>query len=184
MSQLSPDGFASRFTACSRALWCIATAILGDPDLAEDVLQEAAVTALRKLEDFDPSTSFSAWMGQIVRYTALNHARRRAKAKVVHVDPAQLDNTIRSPVERLRLTGDGSLPADQASFDDDVLAALGTLEETARACLLLRVVLDMPYGEISRVLDLPAGTAMSHVHRARRVLSDQLGPSNTSVIAS
>ena len=107
MSQLSPDGFASRFTACSRALWCIATAILGDPDLAEDVLQEAAVTALRKLEDFDPSTSFSAWMGQIVRYTALNHARRRAKAKVVHVDHVYV-----SPVHEITTRIDTTAFAD------------------------------------------------------------------------
>ncbi len=105
-------------------------------------------------------------------------------ARATPLCPARLDNTIQPPVERLRLTGKGSLPADQTSFDDEVLAALDNLEATARACLLLRVVLDMPYAEISRILDLPAGTAMSHVHRARRVLSDHLGPSNTSVIAS
>ena len=81
MSQLSPEAFASRFTACSRTLWCIATAILGRSGPAEDVLQEAALIALRKLHDFDPDTSFTAWMGQIVRFVALNHGRRRAHGR-------------------------------------------------------------------------------------------------------
>ena len=38
-------------------------------------MQESAATALTKLADFNPESSFSAWMSQIVRFTALNHAR-------------------------------------------------------------------------------------------------------------
>ena len=44
------------------------------------------------------------------------------------------------------------------------------LEETARTCLLLRTLRDMPYREISLLLDIPEGTAMSHVHRARQAM--------------
>ena len=68
------------------------------------------------------------------------------------------------------LTAGGELRADQGAFDDQVLACLGALEPTARACLLLRTVLDMRYREMARVLDVPEGTAMSHVHRAKREL--------------
>ncbi len=175
MSQLSPDGFSRRFTACSRSLWCIAVAILGDLDPAEDVLQEAALTALGKLHQFDPATTFTAWMGQIVRYTALNHARRRARTST-SVDPTVLDETAAPPpvAGPLGLTGRGQLARDQGDFDDDVMAALSELDHPARECLLLRVVLDMPYRDIARALDLPEGTAMSHVHRARRLLRDRL----------
>ena len=174
MSQLSPDAFAERFTACSRTLWCIAAAILGDPHDAEDVLQEAALIALRKLEEFDPATAFTAWMRQIVRYVALNKARRRAQDKGVSIDPETLNGKVHRPA---RLTGRGELPGGQEAFDDQTLAALRELDETARACLLLRVVLELPYREISRALDVPEGTAMSHVHRARRTLSEKLAPS-------
>ena len=66
------------------------------------------------------------------------------------------------------ITGTGELAIDQKSFDDQVLAALHTLEDTARACLLLRTVEGMPYREISVALDIPEGTAMSHVHRSRQ----------------
>jgi RNA polymerase sigma-70 factor, ECF subfamily len=176
MTKLSPDAFASRFTACSRTLWCIAAAILNDRTQAEDVLQEAALIALRKLDQFDPDTAFVAWMGQIVRYVALNHARRRTNARTVPVDPGRLDEVVAriEPGPAGTVGGRGEVAADRAGFDDELLAALNELPEDARACLLLRTVLDMPYREIARVLDVPEGTAMSHVHRARAALRARL----------
>ena len=143
------------------------------------MLQEAAVIALRKLDQFDPETSFPAWMTQIVRYVALNYARSRSRHDTVAVDPLQLDETIAAEPRdhRVGLTGRGRIhsdEADEAGLDDDLLAALGKLDEDARACLLLRVVMDLPYREISLTLGMPEGTAMSHVHRARRTLNTQL----------
>ncbi len=183
MEPLSRDGFAERFTGSSRALWCIAVAIVGDRHLAEDVLQEAAVIALRKLDGFDPATSFAAWMGQIVRYVALNSARRRAGSRTLPVDPAAFDHAGASarprPMSRLSATGAsvsgaGELSAAQADFDDRVIAALRSLDETARACLLMRALVDLPYREIALALSIPEGTAMSHVHRARQALLEKL----------
>ena len=48
--------------------------------------------------------------------------------------------------------------------------ALAALAETARAALLLRTVLELDYATIARLLDIPEGTAMSHVHRSREAL--------------
>jgi RNA polymerase sigma-70 factor (ECF subfamily) len=172
MSQLSPDGFASRFTACSRTLWCIAAAIVGGPEGAEDVLQEAALIALRKIEQFDPDTTFSVWMAQIVRYVALNHARSRNRNRIRAVDPVQLDDRAAA-----------ADPETGEDFDDDMLAALRQLDTDARACLLLRVVMDMPYREIAQALQIPQGTAMSHVHRARRSLGERLKSATPSGIS-
>ena len=189
MSQLSPEEFAARFTACSRTIWCVAAAIVGDPGLAEDVLQEAAVIALRKLDQFDPDTSFTAWMSQIVRYVALNNARRRSRHHALAVDPAHLNETVAAETREtpLELTGHGQLrldDADRSGIDDELLAALRLLDDDARACLLLRVVMELPYREIARTLQIPEGTAMSHVHRARRTLHAQLTTNTPSRIGS
>jgi len=173
--RLSLEGFAARFEASSRTLWCIAAGVLGRSDQADDVLQEAAIIAMTKLLQFDAGTSFTAWMGCIVRNVALNHARRRRQAAAA-IDPHALEAVVaqdqRGPVAPL--SGTGELDDARECFDDRVLAGLNTLDETARACLLLRTLLDMPYREISLALDIPQGTAMSHVHRARHQLRDRL----------
>ena len=172
-SRLSEETFANEFTACSRTLWCVAVGVLGRRDQAEDVLQEGAMIALRKLDQFDPETRFVAWMSRIVRYVALNHARRRQRSPGGIAEPDNFTET-KTAVHRFPMNARGELVVDQDSFDDDVLAALGGLDDTARACLLLRTVTNLPYREISRVLDVPEGTAMSHVHRARHYLRERL----------
>jgi RNA polymerase sigma-70 factor, ECF subfamily len=174
LERLGRREFAARFEESSPALWCIAAAVLGGRDHAEDVVQEAALIALRKLDEFDPATSFTAWVGQIVRYTALNERRRRAKGGRSGVDPAALPLPERPGPEDPPVTRTGGVRHDQNSFDDEVMRALGELEETARACLLLRTVLDMPYREIAGALGIPEGTAMSHVHRSRMSMRRKL----------
>jgi len=165
-------------------LWCIAAAVVGDRSAADDVLQESAMIALGKLDQFEPESNFTAWMARIVRFVALNAGRRRAAQTLV--DPDSLDRSHESALasnarlheeHRTALNGHGLLHHEQNAFDDRVLAALNTLEPNARACLLLRIVLNMPYREIARVLDMAEGTTMSHVHRARIALRDVLAPS-------
>jgi RNA polymerase sigma-70 factor, ECF subfamily len=181
---LSPAAFATRFQSAWPTLWAIAVAVLGDRTGADDVLQEAAVIALEKLEQFDPQTNFAAWMGRIVRFVALNHGRRRSNSVASPLDPASLDRTVSRSrhADSVPLTNRGQMTADQADFDDRVIAALNMLDETARACLLLRTLMNMPYREISLVLDIAEGTAMSHVHRARTALRERLsGSGHTSM---
>ena len=179
---LSPDEFAAAFHMNARPLWCIVAGVIGRSDLIEDVLQDAAMIALSKLDQFDASTSFLAWMGQIARFTALNYGRREHRHRSAPVDleilpappsPAAAPDMTRTASSAVR--SDGRLADGQSAFDDEVQAALTALDETARACLLLRVILDMPYREIAVALDIPEGTAMSHVHRARHAMRDRLG---------
>ncbi len=106
---------------------------------------------LGKLDDFEPHTSFAAWMGQIVRFTALNH-RRKIERHATTATPPDVAAPLRT---------------DEARFDATTTAALGELSEIARMCLLLKTVLELDYAEIAETLAIPAGTAMSHVHRAR-----------------
>lgn len=173
--------FADQFVAASHAMWAIAVSITGNRTLAEDIVQESAAIALTKLDEFTPGTNFGAWLGRIVRYTALNHARRVQRSGAASTDPVILD---RSPannnnVAASLITGRGELGGDAGAFDDRVMHALQALDETARSCLLLRTLLNMPYREIAAALDIPEGTAMSHVHRARhavRTMLEEISP--------
>ena len=168
-SALSAAEFASRFEAASRLWWCIAAAVLGNRRGVEDVVQESAIIAMGKLKDFTPGTSFEHWMGQIVRYTALNEARRNQRRGAM-MKPGELMESVADK--------NGSVGAHHG-FDERTVSALNTLEPVARECLLMRTVLDLPYSKIARTLDIPEGTAMSHVFRSRqelrRLLADDAG---------
>jgi len=153
---LTPAAFAARFRESSRVLWCVAAGIVGNRSQAEDILQEAAMRALTKLGTFDPESSFVAWMSQFVRYIALNDRRKHDRREQV------LRQGIAPQSER-----GTQAPLRLDPFDAHVTRALQTLGETARTCLLLKTVLEMDYAEIAEQLDIPAGTAMSHVSRAR-----------------
>ncbi len=170
---LSREEFAREFQASSRVLWFIAAAILGDRERAKDVVQDAAITAMGKLADFQPGTSFAFWMGQIVRFTALNESRKQGRRAGSPLEDYAAAAPAVGPAGPA-ITSDGRLSMDQTSFDDRTVAALNELEETARACLLMRTVLDLGYAEIARALDIPEGTAMSHVHRARQAMRRRL----------
>ena len=144
------------FRETSRVLWCVAVGVVGDRELGEDILQEAALLALGKLDTFRPGTSFGAWMGQFVRYLALNHRRKRERRR------RALDAEGQPPMSA---TPHPLGPHDL--FDRNVALALGELSEAQRTCLLLKTIVELEYAEIGALLDIPPGTAMSHVSRGR-----------------
>lgn len=153
--------FAELYQDSARALWCIALAVVRDRTAAQDVVQEASMIALAKRAEFVEGTSFAAWAGQIVRFTALNEMRKRQRDRAALADSALAG-----------MAGSGTRPSRIASpgMDPRLLSALETLDETARACLLMRTVMELNYKDIAAALGLPEGTAMSHVHRSRQTL--------------
>lgn len=184
---LTPEGFAQAFNERVRVFWWIAVGVVSDRSTAEDVVQEAALQALQKLEQFTVGTDFTAWMGQIVRYIALNHARKRSRRNTVPMEhdameayrfegeaPVQVGAGATADEQARSLALAEQLPDDQPWFDDRVVEALHAVPATARACLLLRTLEGLPYEEISALLDIPPGTAMSHVHRTRHALRRSL----------
>ena len=171
--------FAVQFAGSFRILWLIAVGIIGDRTAADDIVQEAALVAWQKRQTYKRGTNFTAWMGQMVRYTALNHARKRQRQAASPLDDmelarpaATLDHGAVGP-EPLT-TEQRVMSSDQPYFDDEIVTALGSLSTMARSCLLLRTLEDLPYARIAKLLDIPEGTAMSHVHRSRQLLRKQL----------
>ena len=176
---LDVESFAALLTDCYQRCWLVAAAVTGDRVEADDIVQEASIIALRKLGDFTSGTNFAAWISQIVRLTALNHLKKAARHNIVVTDPQAIDQaeatgrkdakSEAAPVNEI-----GALAEHQVDFDDEVLRALQGISGTARACLLLRVVHQMSYADIAQTLQIPEGTAMSHVHRAKQAIREQL----------
>jgi RNA polymerase sigma-70 factor (ECF subfamily) len=177
-----PAEFAQNFRQAYRTLWTIAAGIVNDPFIAEDVVQEAAVTALGKLNEFEPNSNFTAWMAKIVRYIALNQSRR-TRRQPANLDPGTMDDSLAArggePARTTPLVDvHGQLDAQRTPFDDRVMHALNSVSDVARACLLLRTLQGLSYDEIAQALQIPPGTAMSHVHRTRLMLREKLAELN------
>lgn len=170
-ARLSPAEFAQRLEAARGTLWYIAAGVMGERSDAEDVVQEAAMTGLGKLGEFDPATHFAAWMGQIVRNVARNHLHKKQRRRTTPAPSSDLDRAAPGPAPvGAVLTARGDLAPGQEVFDDRLSEALDKLDEMPRICLLLRTLADRPYREISTIMGIPEGTAMSHVHRSRAML--------------
>lgn len=140
----------------------IAAAVLGGVTDADDVVQEAAMVGVAKFSTFARGTNFDAWMGQITRLMALGARRSRAKFS----GAAEMNG-----VQHAARGHNGESAMETGKRLD---AAMAVLDETARSCLLLRVVGGLDYDAISAILEIPKGTAMSHVSRARLALRGEL----------
>lgn len=171
-----PADFPDEFVRHHRPLWLVAMSIVANASDADEVMQEAAIIGLRKADAFVPGTSFRAWMGAIVRNVALNR-RRQTKRELrrfgARVDAHDLSTPSATRAES-PLAGIGGLRPHQESFDDRVLSALMQLEPIPRACMMLRSIEELDYDQIAQLLDIPRGTAMSHVFRSRQTLAKLL----------
>ncbi len=187
-ARLTAAEFTARFQSGARVLWTLAAGLLGDPIEAEDVCQEAFLAAYAKRHQFDPATNFQAWMGRFIRNVVSNELRKRGRRKTASTDPALLDAGAggldeRAPARSVwsagRLDEDGPDAAgaalyDAEAFDERLAAGLRELAEVPRSCLLLRSLRELSFAEIAQLLEIPEGTAMSHVHRARLALRARL----------
>lgn len=166
--RLGREEFAREYERHWRLFWCAAVAVIGDRAMAQDIVQQGALIALERLDQFDPATSFTAWMTAIVRNTALNESRKRTRRRTLAVDGSVLDS---APIDA---RANATAAPTSGGFDGALGRALEALEETTRLCLLMRVVADMPYRQIAVALAIPEGTAASHVHRGRAALREAL----------
>jgi RNA polymerase sigma-70 factor (ECF subfamily) len=172
--------FAEKYESLYAQLWLTAAGILGHRNEAEDIVQEAAIVAYRKQDDFRPGTNFAAWVTGIVKHCALNHRRKTAGRRTFPTDPQTLDQERGHTLAGGSVDTSGGLTALSHEFDDDMIRVLGQLSPEARCCLLLRIVDGLSYAEISRFLDIPQGTAMSHVHRSKQLMRSQLAANRPS----
>jgi RNA polymerase sigma factor (sigma-70 family) len=150
--------FAELLTANRSAVWAVCLRITGNPDDAEDALQDALVAAWRNITRFRADAKFSTWLFRIAANSALATVRRRSKL-VQEVDIAVARD-----------------PADRVTDADRVQSALMQLPETFRVALVLRVYGDFSYEDIAAYQGALVQTVKSRLWRARSMLQELLAP--------
>ena len=137
---------------------------------AEDVVQDAFILALTRLETFHGNSAFFTWLYRIAYNVAVSRIRRRKPTVSL---TANANDDSRS----FDFEGNAPPPDDRMSRSEDVEQlqnAMGRLSEEHRTVLVLREMQQLDYDAISEVLELPIGTVRSRIHRAREQLKQQL----------
>jgi RNA polymerase sigma factor (sigma-70 family) len=137
---------------------------------AEDLVQETFSKALRAFDSFQSGTNFKAWIFRILRNTFLTTRTGIAASRTVFLEDHP---------DTLNTTAAGPTPEDNLIRLDNQAAlhtALEQLQPQLREALLLCDVEEIKYKDIALILDVPIGTVMSRISRARRILRQLLQP--------
>jgi RNA polymerase sigma-70 factor, ECF subfamily len=136
---------------------------------AEDLVQETFSKALRAFDSFQPGTNFKAWIFRILRNTFLTSRTGIATSRTVFLEdhPDTLGTVTDSTPEDTLIRLD-----NQAALH----LALEQLQPQLREVLLLCDVEEIKYKDIAAILDVPIGTVMSRISRARSTLRQLLQP--------
>ena len=146
----------------------IAYGILGHHQDAEDVAQDAFLSAWENIGKFQFRSRFSTWLYRIVKNKCLNHIDQYQRRKT---DPTEIDDS--QPWVPL----DTVTPEEEALRNEEkniVHAALAKLKDTHREILVLRELRDLSYEEIAEILGCTLGRVKSRLHEARKALKEEL----------
>jgi len=155
------------------ALYNFALRMTGDPDDADDLLQETYLKAYRFFDKFEAGTNCKAWLFRIMKNSFITIYRKSSKEpdKVGYEDVEEFYHTIRA---------ESADPNDLEEklfsnlLDDDVSRALESLPEEFRTVVILCDIEEFTYEEIAEFVECPIGTVRSRLHRGRKMLRAKL----------
>ncbi len=153
----------------------VARSITGHPADAEDLVQESLVRAFRALDRFDGRHP-RAWLLTILRNTHVNMHRRTRPGTIGDWD---LIHSSRPAFGAAQTPAAEDLYVAQ-ELDERLQAAIADLDPRFRSAMVLVDVHDLSYAEAAAVLDVPVGTVMSRLSRARHRVRHALGPTFTT----
>jgi RNA polymerase sigma-70 factor (ECF subfamily) len=157
----------------SDQVYRVARGLVGSREEAEDLVQETYVRAFRSWDSFTPGTNLRAWLLRIL--TNLNIDRGRRQQRRPETQPLEegdyflynkLEERAGRPLEEEQVV--------ERLSQENVVTALSAVPHDFRDVLVLVDLGDFSYQDAAQILDIPIGTVMSRLHRARRILKSEL----------
>lgn len=155
-------------------LYRMAFARLSNAEDAEDIVQETYLKAFRAFDTFREGTNSKAWLIRILVNTIRDHIRKDGRT----VQSVPFDESIQVAS---RHTADPEEKLCRREIDPELQSALRSLPESFLTPFLLRELQALSYQEIAAALDIPIGTVMSRLSRARDMLRKNLTASQSAV---
>jgi len=141
------------------ALRRYARSLMRDPSAADDLVQDCLERAVGRWHQRRADGDAKTWVFAILHNLAINRLRQtQRRGRHIAIEDADEGAVARPPTQ------------EDALRHRDLVRALGDLPEEQRSVVLLVSVEDLSYGEAAKVLDIPIGTVMSRLARAREKL--------------
>jgi RNA polymerase sigma-70 factor (ECF subfamily) len=148
------------------AAYNLARWLVRNPHDAEDIVQEACLRALRFFEGYREQNA-RAWLLRIVRNTAYSYLEKNRPAELAE----EFDETLHVPATDRPDAEESLLKMAESHMLQE---ALEVLPVRFREALILRELEGCSYKEIAEVMEIPLGTVMSSLARARTQLRENL----------
>ncbi len=170
----APHGdFAAQCLPHQPELYGVAMRICRDPDTAKDLVQETLLRAMMAWSSFAPGTNLRAWLFRILTNAFINgYRKRRRHQRFAAERPGDAMTALYGRDQGHTDDLLDTLYGDQLS--DEVEAALARLGADYRDVVERADLKGQKYKDIADELDVPIGTVMSRLFRARRVLEGEL----------
>jgi RNA polymerase sigma-70 factor (ECF subfamily) len=158
----------------SDQVYRVARHLAGSREDAEELMQETYVRAFRSWQSYTPGTNLRAWLLRILTNLNIDRGRRRQRAPQMTSLDEKGDYYLYDKLEEAE-----GRPLDEERVierlsQDSIVEALTHVPHDFRDVLVLVDIGDFSYADTAQILDIPVGTVMSRLHRARRILKGEL----------
>jgi RNA polymerase sigma-70 factor (ECF subfamily) len=152
----------------------VARHLVGSREEAEDLMQETYARAFRSWRSFTPGTNLRAWLLRILTNLNIDRGRRVQRTPQTTSIDEKGDYYLYDKLEEAE-----GKPLDEEKVierlsQDSIVDALAHVPHDFRDVLVLVDIGDFSYADAAQILDIPIGTVMSRLHRARRILKGEL----------
>ncbi len=162
------DAFEQLVVAYRDQVFRLALRMCGNEADADEVAQEAFLSAWKALPNFRGDSRFSTWLYQLTSHAAID-LMRREKRQIAAADITEVSAADPAPSPQQQ--------AEQSEQREIVRDAILQLAPEQREVVVLRFMEELSYEEIGAVLKLPSGTVKSRLNRAKAQLKEILSKS-------
>ena len=148
--------------------------LVGSREAADDLVQETYVRAFRSWQQYTPGTNLRAWLLRILTNLNIDRGRRQQRTPQTTSLDEKGDYYL---YDKLEEREGGPLDEERVIerlSQDSIVDALAHVPHDFRDVLVLVDIGEFSYADTAQILDIPIGTVMSRLHRARRILKGEL----------